>query len=246
MQSCLFSLIAGRFGGEGWDQKILQGNAKFTDADFVNALKFVKQLYDDNVLSQSTLTTDYGAVVGLFSNNKGAYLIDGDWRVGAFITDKSTGQALINANRQNDIQITVFPDIGGAKLNKSTSGVLGTGWGMSAAIPEGSAKEAAAWDLVKYLSGPDTLKYQVSVGGISTPSFKNLDVSDLTLEPMQKAIMALPTQYTASTAVIDAVFAGPVFTPLNDGLQAIGLGTMTPEQVAKATQDAFDAWKAGN
>ena len=44
--------------------------------------------------------------------------------------------------------------------------------------------------------------------------------------------------------VIDGAFEGPVYTPLNDGLQAIGMGTQTPEQVAQATQDAFNAWKA--
>lgn len=244
MQSCLFSLIAGRFGGAGWEQKILSGQAKFTDSDFLNALQFVKQLYDDKVLSQDTLTTDYGTVTGLFAQKKGAYLIDGDWRVGAFITDKSSGVALIPPADQENILITVFPDIPGAKLNKSTSGILGTGWGVRADIPSGSPQEAAAWDLVKYLSGKDVLTYQLSVGGIATPSRTDIDTSALPLEPMQKSIIALPAQYTASTAVIDGVFAGPVYTPLNDGLQAIGLGTQTPEQVAKATQDAFDAWKS--
>jgi raffinose/stachyose/melibiose transport system substrate-binding protein len=238
MQSCLFSMLAGRFGGEGWDQRILQGSARFTDADFVNALKFVKQLYDDGVISQSTFTTDYGSVVGLFANNKGAYLVDGDWRVGDFLTTPSTWQ--------DAIEITVFPDIAGAKLNNSTSGVLGTGWGMSAAIPAGSEKEAAAWDLVKWLAGEEVQKYQVSIGGLATPSWNGLDVSSLSLGPMQKAITALSTQYTTSTAVIDGVFADSVFTPLNNGLQAIGKGTQTPEQVAQAVQNAFDAWKASN
>ncbi|MDR0412161.1 MAG: extracellular solute-binding protein [Treponema sp.] len=244
MQSCLFSLIAGRFGGAGWDQNILNGQAKFTDPDFVNALKFVKQMYDDNVLSQDTLTTDYGTVTGLFAQNKGAYLIDGDWRVGAFITDKSSGAALISPADQENILITVFPDIPGAKLNKSTSGILGTGWGVRADIPAGSPQEDAAWELVKYLSGKDVLTYQLGVGAIATPSRTDIDTNSLSLEPMQKSIIALPSQYTSSTSVIDGVFAGPVFTPLNDGLQAIGLGSQTPEQVAQATQDAFDAWKA--
>jgi raffinose/stachyose/melibiose transport system substrate-binding protein len=246
MQSCLFSMIAGRFCGPGWDQKISNGQAKFTDSNFVNALKFVKQLYDDGVLSKSTLSTDYGSVVGLFASNKGAYLIDGDWRVGAFITDKSTGQALISPERQNNIQITVFPDIPGAQINKSTSGILGTGWGISAAIPSGSAEEAAAWELVKWLSGEEVQRYQISVGGIATPSWKNLDISGIPLEPMQKAIVALSSQYTASTAVIDGVFAGSVYTPLNDGLQAIGMGSQTPEQVARVTQQAFEQWKRDN
>ncbi|MDR0786155.1 MAG: extracellular solute-binding protein [Treponema sp.] len=244
MQACLFSLIAGRFGGEGWDQKILNGQAKFTDPDFVNALRFVKQLYNDGVLSKSTFTTDYGTVTELFASKKGAYLIDGDWRVGAFITDQSTGQALISPADQEDILITVFPDIESAKLNKSTSGILGTGWGIRADIPEGSAQEAAAWELVKWLTGKEVQLWWVETGYISTPSRNDVDLSSL--EPMQKAIARLPKEYSTSTSVIDGVFAGPVYTPLNDGLQAIGMGIQTPAQVAKAVQDAFDAWKASN
>jgi raffinose/stachyose/melibiose transport system substrate-binding protein len=244
MQSCLFSLVAGRFGGPGWEQKILSGQAKFTDPDFVKALAFIKTIYDDGVISKATLTTDYGTVVGQFATNKGAYLIDGDWRIGAFITDKSTGQALISPDRQNNIQITVFPDIEGAKLNKSTSGILGTGWGINASIPSGSAKEDAAWRLVKWLSGKEIQTFLLETGGISTPTRTDINVGGLVLEPMQKAGGNLGSQYTTTTVVIDGVFAGEVYTPINEGLQAIGMGTQTPEQVAQAAQRAFDAWKA--
>ncbi|MDR1073062.1 MAG: extracellular solute-binding protein [Treponema sp.] len=243
MQSCLFSLIAGRFCGEGWERKILSGQAKFTDPDFVTALTFIKQMYDDGVLSRSTLTTDYGEVIGKFASKKGAYLIDGDWRAGAFITDPFVGQALISPADQENILITVFPDIEGAKLNKSTSSILGVGWGVNAGIPSGSAREAAAWELVKWLAGKEIQTWLLKTGGVSTPSRADIDISSLPLEPMQKAVAQLANEYTTSTAVIDAVFAGPVYTRINDGLQAIGMGSQTPEQVAKATQDAFDAWK---
>ncbi len=245
MQSCLFSLVAGRFCGEGWEQKILSGQMKFTDPDFVKALAFIKTLYDDGVLSKATLTTDYGSVIGQFSTGKGAYMIDGDWRVGAFITDKTTGQALIPPARQaSDIQITIFPDIEGAKLNKSTSAILGTGWGMNASIPAGSAKEAAAWKLVKWLSGKDIQIYRLEIGGISTPSRNDIDISSLPLEPMQQQIGALAKQYKVGTAVIDGVFHSDVFNPLNDGLQELGMGTKPPAQVADIVQKAFNTWNA--
>ncbi|MHB9295487.1 ABC transporter substrate-binding protein [Pillotina sp. SPG140] len=246
IQSCLFSLIAGRFGGVGWEQKILNGTAKFTDPDFVNALRFVKQLYDDGVLARETLATDYGTVVGQFGTNKGAYLIDGDWRIGAFVTDKSTGQAVIPVARQRDIQITVFPDIEGAKLNKSTSGILGTGWGISAKLADGSPKLEAAWELVKWLSGKEVQTWSVQTGGISTPTAVGIDSSKLGLEPMQIAGANLANEYTATTVVIDGVFHSDVYTPLNDGLAEIGRGTKTPEQVAQATQTAFDNWRRAN
>jgi raffinose/stachyose/melibiose transport system substrate-binding protein len=244
MQSCLFSLIAGRFCGEGWEKKILSGQAKFTDPDFVAALNFVKTIYDDGVLTKATLTTDYGSVIGQFATNKAAYLIDGDWRVGAFITDKSTGQAVISPDRQKDIQITVFPDIAGAKLNKSTSTILGTGWGINAKIPAGSPQEDAAWRLVKWLSGKEIQTWLLNTGGVATPTRTDIDAGSLSLEPMQKAIGNIGKEYTTGTVVIDGAFHSDVYTPLNDGLQEIGMGTRTPEQVAQTVQRAFDTWKA--
>jgi raffinose/stachyose/melibiose transport system substrate-binding protein len=244
MQSCLFSVIAGRFGGEGWEQRILSGEAKFTDSDFVRALDFVKTLYDDGVISQATITTDYGSVIGQFATNQGAYLIDGDWRIGAFLTDQSTGQAVITPERQQNFQISVFPDIEGAKINKSTSGVLGTGFGISAAIPAGSAREEAAWRLLKWLSGKEVQSWMLQAGAITTPARTDIDVSNFDLEPLQKAGSALATQYNITTVVIDAAFHSDVHTPINDGLQEIGIGSRTPAQVAQNVQRAYDTWQA--
>ena len=246
MQSCLFSMIAGRFCGEGWEKKILAGEAKFTDADFVAALNFVKKMYEDGVLDKSTLAVGYGEGPGLFATNTAAYYIDGDWRMGAFITDKTTGQALIAPDKQNEFLITVFPeiDVEGVKFNKSNTAVLATGFGISAALEDGSPKLEAAWKLVKWLSGNEVETYRLSTGGLATPSRTDIDYASLTLEPLQIAMANLAKEYDKATVVIDGVFEGPVYTPLNDGLQAIGLGTQTPDAVAQATQDAFDAWKA--
>ncbi|MDR2149706.1 MAG: extracellular solute-binding protein [Spirochaetaceae bacterium] len=244
MQSCLFSLVAGRFGGVGWEKKIFSGQAKFTDKDFVDALTFIQTLYKDNVLSQNTLATGYGDVVGQFATKKGAYLIDGDWRIGTFITDPSTGKALIPIAEQPKIKITVFPDIPGAKLNKSSSTTLGTGWGISASIPSGSPKEAAAWELVKWLSGKDVQTYRLQSGGISTPTAVGIDASKLQLEPLQIAGAQLASEYTSGTAVIDAVFHSDIANAINDGLAELGrAGGKTPQQVAQAAQAAFDTWK---
>jgi len=244
MQSCLFSAIAGRFCGAGWENAVLAGQAKFTDADFVKALEFIRTLYADGVLAASSLGMDYGDGPGLFATNKGAYYIDGDWRVGAFITDASTGQALISPARQVNFKMTVFPDIEGAKLNKSTSVILGTGWAMSAAIPAGSAKEDAAWRLIKWLTGVEVQTLGVEHGAYSTPARIDVDVSKLNLEPIQRAAGNMGKEYTAGTCVIDGVFHSDVFNPLNDGLQEIGLGKKTPQQVAAEIQHAFDAAKA--
>jgi raffinose/stachyose/melibiose transport system substrate-binding protein len=247
MQSCLYSTILGRFAGADWDKRILSGQAKFTDPDFVASLEFIKTIYDDGVINPAvSLSAAYGDGIGKFANGQGAYFIDGDWRVGSFITDKSTGQAVIPVSRQPNFLITVFPDIAEAKLNKSTSTTLGTGFGISAAVPAGSAKEEAAWRLLKWLTGTEVQTYQMQSGGITTPVVNNIDKSTITLEPLQVAISNLPSQYTTGTAVFDAALDASIANVVNIGLQEIGLGAKTPQRVAEEVQAAFDAWKAAH
>ena len=246
MQSCLFSVIAGRFCGTGWEERILSGKAKFTDPDFVAALSFIRQLYEDGVIPKSSLGIAYGEGPGMFATNKGAYYIDGDWRVGAFLTDSSTGEALLTPARQKNILITVFPVIENAKINKTNSAVLGTGWAMNAAIPAGSEREEAAWRLIKWLVSPEALTHRMESGGVPTPSRSDIDFSKVQLEPLQISLGSFAKEYDTSTVVIDAVFHADVYEPINDGLVELGLGQKTGAQVADAVQKAFNAWKAAN
>ena len=243
MQSCLFSMLAGRFGGADWHTRILNGQAKFTDREFVNALTFIQTLYDDGVIQRSAVGIDYGEGPGLFANNKSAYYIDGDWRVGAFITDADTKQALISPQKQNNIKIGVFPAITGARINSSSSVILGVGYAMSASIPADSPREDAAWRLVKYMVGKEVSQLRTERGGTPTPSRTDLDFAAMKLEPMQKAIGNLGNEFTTATVVIDGVFASEVYEPINRGLIEIATGRQTPAQVAAEVQRAFDAWK---
>ncbi|MCL1930484.1 MAG: extracellular solute-binding protein, partial [Treponema sp.] len=244
MQSCLFSMVAGRFGGADWHEQIINGRAKFTDAPFVNALDFIRQLYDDGVISRAAVGVEYGEGPGMFANNRGAYYIDGDWRVGAFLTDPDTKQALISPSRQENIRISVFPDIPGAKINSSSSVILGVGYAMSASIPSGSAKEEAAWELVKWMTGKEVSELRTEHGGTPTPSRTDLNFASMKLEPMQKAVGSLGNEFSTATVVIDGVFPSEVYNPINTGLIEIAMGTRTPQQVAADVQRAFDNWKA--
>ncbi len=242
MQSCLFSAVAGRFGGADWADKIKAGKAKFTDKAFLDAVKFIKTLYDDGVLSQKTLATSYGDVVGQFASKKGAYLIDGDWRVGAFLTDTSTGKALISpADQKNNIELINFPAIPGEKIHGSNSSTLGVGYGMSSKLKKGSKEEKAAWELIKWLSGPYVQQRRLETGA-SFPSL-NSGLNYDNLEPLSVKRAEFYAAQTISTPVFDSVFEGDVPSVLNADLQALGLGKKTPEQVCQDVQAAWDASK---
>lgn len=242
LQSCLFSMIAGRFVGDAKFDQIKAGEAKFTDPEFLAALEFYAQLYKDGVLSPKIMSIGYGEVVNLFAAGRAPFLIDGDWRAGAFITDDSTGEALISPEDQKNIKMLVFPAIQGEINHASSSGTLGVGYGMSAKIPAGSAKEAAAWELIKWLSGPEVQAISFETSG--TPPSRN-DVKFTEVEPLlEERIYRFYNLIQADTYILDSFFEADVFMPINVGLQEIGLGLATPEDVAKATQAAFDKWFA--
>ena len=240
MQSCLYSAIVGRMLGDRYVDDLIAGTAKFTDAPFVNTLKLYKQLYTDGVLSAKSLQTPYNEVNGLFASGKAPFMIDGDWKVGNFLTDITTGQALIPPEKQKDIAMTVFPEIPGEVNHLTTSSVVGVGFGMNANIPAGSEKEKAAWKLIMWLNSVEVQRERLETGG-AFPSRKG--VTSDKLEPLAQTRAEFYGAF-GGTYVIDNVFDASVYLPINVGLQEIGLGLATPEQVAARVQKAYDAWKA--
>ena len=237
MQRCLFSLVAGRFCGKGWERRILSGEARFAGQDFTAALEFIRSLYANGVIARSTLLIDYRDAADRFLENRAAYLIDGDWRVRDLLA--------LPPERQGDIRLALFPEIAGTALNRSTSVIPGPGWGVSTALQKRSAGERAAWRLVRWLSGRETQTWLLGSGSIATPSRVDIDETALGLGPLQQAAAALVREYGTGTAVIDQVFPAEVAAAVNDGLQELGLGTKTSGDVARTVQDAFDTWKEG-
>ena len=241
IQSCLFSMIVGRLVGDDKLNEILAGEAKFTDPEFVSALEFYAQMYEDGVLHRKIMQTSYAEVNGLFATGRAPFMIDGDWKVSNFLTDQTTGEALIPVGRQHEFMMTIFPAIPGEINTASSSGVVGVGFGMNSKIEAGSAKEAAAWELIKWLQGPEVQKMRLETAG-TIPS--RVDVTSDQLEPLVVERIRYYEDILVTTEVIDNIFEGEVYTPINIGLQEIGLGFATPMEVAQRTQEAFDDWFA--
>ncbi|MGX8678476.1 MAG: ABC transporter substrate-binding protein, partial [Sphaerochaetaceae bacterium] len=222
MQSCLYSTIAGRFVGKDWFGQVIEGKVKFTDKEFVDSLRFVDTLYKDGVLSRDTIQISYGEVPGLFASGKAAILIDGDWRQSVFLTDKSSGEALIAPEKQqSDIVLEAFPSIPGEKYPGVVSSTLGCGYGISAAIPSGSAKEAAAVKLLKYVYSNEVQKTYLELGKYIT---SRTDVVSDSLEPLTLKMKEYYASVPETCYVLDSVLDPAIYTVINKVLQEIGLG----------------------
>ncbi len=242
MQSCLYSTIAGRFVGTEWFTKVLKGEVKFTDPEFVDSLRFVDTLYRDGVISRDTIQLSYGEVPGLFAAGKAAILIDGDWRQNAFLTDKDSGEALISPDRQeSDIVLVPFPAIPGERYPGVVSSTLGCGYGISASIPAGSAKEQAAVKLLKYFYSQDVQRAYLESGRFIT---SRIDVVSDKLEPLTLMMKDYYASIPETCHVLDSVLEPDIYMVINKVLQEIGLGVKTPEQAAAEIQAAADVWIA--
>ena len=112
---------------------------------------------------------------------------------------------------------------------------------MSSKLKKGSKEEKAAWELIKWLSGPYVQQRRLDTGA-ALPSL-NSGLSYNKLEPLSVKRANFYTAQTISTPVFDSVFEGDVPSVLNADLQALGLGKKTPEQVCKDVQAAWEARK---
>ena len=242
MQSCLFSTVTGRLVGDAWIDSAKTGDVDFTDKGFVDALGFVDTMYKDGVLSRDTIQIAYGEGPALFAEGEAAFLVDGDWRQGAFLTDSSTGVALIDPQRQkNEFAFHNFPAIPGEKNPEIVSAIVGVGFSISASVPAGSAKEDAAVRWMKYYYSPEVQKIKLETGAF-IPSRKGI-ISDK-IEPFTQMMPQYYASINKTCYVLDGVLDVDVYTPLNNGLQEMGLGTKTPVQVAAEVQKAIEAWRA--
>ena len=246
MQSCLFSLLAGRFGGADWYDRLAAGEIDFEDEWFVNALTVLDNLYKDGIINRNTLSIGYGSGRGDFANGKAAFYIDGDWACASFQTDITTGQALFTPDKQEtDIELINFPAVDGEVIHESNSVVVGTGWAMSADIPAGSAEEAAAWELIKFLEGEYAQTYRLTTGA-AFPSLTTIDVAKVCEENGLEPLVAKRSDWygriQVATPVIDGVLDPAVYEVINTVLAEIGLGKTDVKTAAKTVNDAWKAW----
>lgn len=243
MQSCLFSTVVGRMLGNTWVDGLKRGKSKFTDPGYVAALTFIDTMFKDGVIPRADMQLGYGDGPTLFATGKAAMIIDGDWRTGFYITDKTTGNALIPPEQQaSDFAFINFPAIPGEKYPGVVSAIQGVGLGISAAIPKGSDVEKAAVRLLKYYYSPEVQKIKLETGAF-IPSLKGV-----TSDNVDPFIAMMPKYYAGINKisyVLDGVLdPGVCNNYVNKGLQDIGLGNKTPAQVAKETEKAMADWRA--
>jgi len=228
MQSCLFSALVGRICGQDWVDKVITGEAAFTDQEFVDSLALVADLYETGLLPPQSIQLEYGDGPNLFATGRSPFMIDGDWRVGAVAP-------LLTEEAQADFELAVFPDIAGQKGESgSTSTVVATGFGMKAGLT--GDKADAAWKWISFFAGPEASEIRLIEQGM-IPVYI-MDISAYDIAPLAVKRGAFYPEHSG-TVVLDAVITGESINLINSGLQELALGNITPEKLAADIEAAM-------
>lgn len=229
MQSCLLSALVERTGGMEWFESAIEGDASFADDEFVDSLRVIEALAENDMFSPGVNTAQYGEALTAFVNEEAVFFIDGGWRVNNLVTE-------LTAEQKDYVSLNVFPELPVTRgKSGSTSMVAGTGYGMNADL-EGAEAEAA-WAWIWFYSGPEGSRIRQAEGAV--PAYK-LPVPD-DLDPM----VAKLTEFVGDTPagyVVDAKMSQEAMGELQPMLQELIFGSLSPEDVG----EQFESWVAAN
>ena len=218
------TFAATRYGGPDFEKKVLAGQAKFTDPDYVASLDVLKQLQPYFPKDQMGLgETD---VQTLFATGKAAMIPEGSFALAPL--------KAINPN----LNLGVFnaPPPPGAVVGKP----LQVGWvDASYGLNAKSAHQKEALELLQWMTTADFGKLvaddlkQVSL-------VKGVQSSDPLLGQMVQAYRSDPTPYLM---LVDFRYGTPLGSDLEaTGLQKMLLGQQTATQVAGDIQTGVSQW----
>lgn len=239
VNSCFISSLGDRYTGEDWFWSLVnKEGAAFTDDAFVAALAETQRLFTATDL----FNKDFNAVTNedareYYIDHSAAAFIGGNWDasyIGA--TLKENGDALYE-----NTGFAVLPQSADAAHQRnSQNGGFGYGVAINANVANDPDKLAAAIDLAYYLSGREFAEYVASnyalgglvkVSGVDFSGFDQWDVDFYNFSYVDNA----------TSPIYDSFLNGAVWGVLNEDMQAMLNGSMTPEDVAANAQAAYEA-----
>lgn len=228
VQSTIFSCLANRETGSEWLTNVLaKKGAKFTDAQFIEALRKLKELTDLGAFNKDYNSLDNVQMRDYFYKGQAAMMIDGSWALPDII--KKAPESL-----KKDMEMDIFPAIEGGKGDPNVmSGVSSTGIVINAkATPK---QKEAIKKLIMFITNTNAqleyTKHNIPV------SYKNITVDPGKANPLYLKLVDLIKKYPLVT-VYDSALNSEQTEIINNGLQAVMIGMQKPEDLAKQLQAA--------
>ncbi|NHN31448.1 ABC transporter substrate-binding protein [Paenibacillus agricola] len=228
LQSTVLSAVEDRVAGTDFLTKVKQGQAKFTDPEFIKALSIFDELTKLGAFNADLNTMDEVQQQDYFLQKKAAITMTS--------STIDTKFRISNPEGGDNIGIALFPSVEGGKGTAGKSaGVVQYGIGLSKELS--GAKKEAAFTFLKYFYAPELYQNLMSKG-IVVPA-----KGDMPADTSKYLKEMLELTKTGDALVFDSVMPPTVKDVIENGLQAITMGQKTPEQIAQDMQAAMDKVK---
>ena len=237
--SDFLSTLGNRYTGPDWFLSLInKEGAAFTDDKFVAALTEMQHLFQDTQI----FNEDFNAVTNedareYYISGEAAAFIGGNW-------DESYIWATLKENdtdKWNNMGFAVLPQPADA-TEAPTSQNIGLGYAVAinATLADDPDKLAAAIDLAQEVTGPAVASYvaeNYALGGLTNVG----DVDLSKFDQITQDFYNYSYVDTEKCEIYDSYITNAVWDVLNTDLQSMMNGEKTPEEVAQAAQEAYEA-----
>jgi raffinose/stachyose/melibiose transport system substrate-binding protein len=226
----MWTYLAERIGGKEVIVNAVQGKGNgFNDPAFIKAGDILVELVKAGTFQDGFLGATYNDEAALVGNGKAAMELMGQWAPNVEI-DSSVSKAGIGAA----LAAAPFPSMNGG-LGKTTD-VVGGGNGMAI----GKNAPDAAVDFLKFLTNQENNASYATIAGI-IPTVKGAE-SGITNDNA-KMVKGIVDKTEFFQLYLDQFLSPAVGGAVNDNVQTILAGTLSPTDACKAIQASFDAEK---
>jgi raffinose/stachyose/melibiose transport system substrate-binding protein len=227
--SCILSTMGDRFTGSAWTQSIIanDGRARFTDPEFVTALRYIQQM-------ASMFNRDFNAINNdqcyeIYANGRAASVTSGSWAISFMLTHASDDVI-------RNTKYAILPSVPNMKGDPNSTS--GGAWGMSASSKLSGDSLKAAATFLDYVSGREYSQFMMdfngSLGPVAVPVNTRINMPELNRNFIDfiGRVNMIP--------VYDLTMEGAVIDFKNSLLQDLLAGNLTPESVAASVQGEQD------
>jgi raffinose/stachyose/melibiose transport system substrate-binding protein len=219
--------LATRVGGQDAFVAAASGEGAFTDEPFVRAGEMLQELVALEPFQPDFLTFTWPQEAGLMGNGEAAMDLMGQWAPGAFRENSASGEGL------GDLAGWFpFPAIEGGAGGDAD----GVGGGNGFVV--GINAEPEAVDFLKFISSVDSQRAQAEIG-LSVPVV--FGAEDAITDPNLLAVQQGAAAAEYLQLYYDQYLPPSVGPVVNDAVQGLFAGTLTPEQATQMIQDALEA-----
>ena len=216
-----------RIGGQAaMDEAIATGD--WTGDAFVRAGTELKKLVDKEPFQESFLASTYPLMEGTFGNGKAAFELMGQWSPGVQKDNSESKEGIGDA-----LGWFTFPAVsGGAGL---PTDVFGGADGF--AVGRDAPPEAV--DFLKFFTSLDVAK---QFGGLNDGTLPpTVGAEESVTDPNMTTVLQKRGEATFAQLYLDQATTPELGAAINDAIQGLFAGTLTPEQVSQAITDAAAA-----